>query len=80
LETKTKLSRIDQIFLTELNWNSLGGLPGLILTIADVGDIKLGIAAPKGLLNFLSATRSFVYRFDATENYVVDNIQGINSI
>jgi ribonuclease Z len=35
LEHKIKLSRISHIFLTQTKWKYLGGLPGMILTVAD---------------------------------------------
>ena len=37
-ESRTRIGKLQDIFLTgELNWNSLGGLPGMILTVADQG-------------------------------------------
>lgn len=74
-----KLSRIDNIFLTRLSWDQLGGLPGklppqlwvkclyfllgMILTVSDVGSSSLRLCGPAGLLSFLTSTRYFLQRY-----------------
>eukprot|EP01118_Nematostelium_gracile_P016691 TRINITY_DN6974_c0_g1_i1.p1 TRINITY_DN6974_c0_g1~~TRINITY_DN6974_c0_g1_i1.p1 ORF type:complete len:766 (-),score=131.36 TRINITY_DN6974_c0_g1_i1:63-2309(-) len=62
LEHKIRLSKIDYIFLTGLEWRHVGGLPGMLLTMADAGSTGVGICGPKGTGKFLSSLNSFVYR------------------
>lgn len=64
-ENKIRISKLENIFLTgELNWSSLGGLPGMILTIADQGKTKLVLNYGTELINYIVSTwRYFVFRF-----------------
>lgn len=64
-ENKIKISKVGNIFLTgKLNWSSIGGLPGMILTIADQGKENLMLHYGNDLLNYIVATwRYFVFRF-----------------
>lgn len=64
-ENKIKISKMSNIFLTgELNWSSVGGLPGMILTIADQGKEKLCINYGTRLIDYVVSTwRYFVFRF-----------------
>lgn len=69
-ENKIRISKLENIFLTgELNWSSLGGLPGMILTIADQGKDKLVLNYGNELINYVVSTwRYFVFRFGITLN------------
>lgn len=51
LAHKTKLSRLEHIFMTRTIWNHLGGLPGLTLTIQDTRVPDLTLHGPPGLVN-----------------------------
>ena len=64
-ENKIRISKLENIFLTgELNWSSLGGLPGMILTIADQGKDKLILNYGSELIKYVVSTwRYFVFRF-----------------
>lgn len=65
-EKKIKLNKLQHVFLTgTMNWSSVGGLPGLILTLADQGKDKLHLHYGNNLLlNFIIATwRLFIFRF-----------------
>ena len=64
-ENKIKISKLENIFLTgELDWSSLGGLPGMILTIADQGKDKLVLNYGTELIKYVVSTwRYFVFRF-----------------
>ncbi|CCK69736.1 tRNase Z KNAG_0C06430 [Huiozyma naganishii CBS 8797] len=64
-ENKIRLSKLSNIFLTgQLDWFNVGGLPGLILTIADQGREKLCLHYGSPLLDYVVATwRSFIFRF-----------------
>jgi len=59
-EHKTRLSRLEQIFLTQNTWASAGGLPGLTLTIQDAGVRDLGLHGPPHLGSMLQSMRRFV--------------------
>ncbi|XP_016969832.2 ribonuclease Z, mitochondrial [Drosophila rhopaloa] len=59
-EHKTRLSRLEQIFVTQNTWASCGGLPGLTLTIQDAGVRDLGLHGPPHLGSMLQSMRRFV--------------------
>lgn len=59
-EHKTRLSRLEQIFVTRNTWASVGGLPGLLLTIQDAGVRNLGLHGPPHLNTMLQSMRRFV--------------------
>ncbi|CAI4634065.1 BAF_collapsed_G0037970.mRNA.1.CDS.1 [Saccharomyces cerevisiae] len=64
-ENKIRISKLKDIFLTgELNWSDIGGLPGMILTIADQGKSNLVLHYGNDILNYIVSTwRYFVFRF-----------------
>ncbi|XP_066140566.1 ribonuclease Z, mitochondrial [Euwallacea fornicatus] len=59
-EHKTKLSKLEHIFITQSVWKNMGGLPGTALTIQDVGVPEITLHGPNGLSDIFSATRRFV--------------------
>ncbi|KAG4074978.1 hypothetical protein HA402_014557 [Bradysia odoriphaga] len=59
-EHKTKLSRLEHIFMTRSNWERTGGLPGLSLTLQDTGVPNLTLHGPDGLGDLFSAMKRFV--------------------
>jgi len=59
---KIATPKLKNVFLTTCNASSIGGLFGMILTIADAGKNELKISAPAGLRNMMSAATPFVYR------------------
>lgn len=61
-EYGTKLSRLRGIYLSSLSAPSIGGLFGLMLTIADAGKQKVSLSAPTGLAALFNNARSFCYR------------------
>lgn len=50
-EHKMKLSRIEHIFVTQPIWKNIGGLPGIALTIQDVGVPEITLHGPQGLVS-----------------------------
>ncbi|CCE64343.1 hypothetical protein TPHA_0H01370 [Tetrapisispora phaffii CBS 4417] len=64
-EKRIRVSKLENLFLTgELNWSSIGGLPGMILTIADQGRDKLNLVYGDPIINYIvSSWRYFVFRF-----------------
>ncbi|XP_022232324.2 ribonuclease Z, mitochondrial [Drosophila obscura] len=59
-EYKTRLSRLEQIFVTRNTWAAVGGLPGLALTIQDAGVRNVGLHGPSHLSTMLQSMRRFV--------------------
>ncbi|CEP60731.1 tRNase Z LALA0_S01e17678g [Lachancea lanzarotensis] len=64
-ENKTRLSKLESIFLTgTLSWASIGGLPGMILTLSDQGVKSMALFHGREIISFAVATwRYFVFRF-----------------
>ncbi|XP_024394982.1 tRNase Z TRZ3, mitochondrial isoform X2 [Physcomitrium patens] len=62
IEHKIKLSKIDHIFLTRVCSETAGGLPGLLLTLAGIGDagMAVNIWGPSELKYLVDAMRTFV--------------------
>jgi len=63
-EYRIKLPKLGHVFLSHLDWRMIGGFPGLLLTMSDIGGEDLGIHGPPGTLNFISSLRYFVKRPD----------------
>ncbi|ESW22643.1 hypothetical protein PHAVU_005G170100 [Phaseolus vulgaris] len=61
-EHKIKLSKIDHIFLSRVCSETAGGLPGLLLTLAGIGEegLSLNIWGPSDLKYLVDAMRSFI--------------------
>ncbi|CAO2194337.1 unnamed protein product [Urochloa humidicola] len=61
-EHKIKLSKIDHIFLTRVCSETAGGLPGLVLTLAGIGDegMSVNIWGPSDLDFLAGAMKSFI--------------------
>ncbi|XP_060656136.1 ribonuclease Z, mitochondrial [Drosophila nasuta] len=87
-EHKTRLSRLEQIFMTRNTWTSVGGLPGLALTIQDAGVRQLGVHGPPHLDTMLQSMRRFVMlknlqmqNIDATTSqHFEDSILSVQSV
>ncbi|XP_072225105.1 zinc phosphodiesterase ELAC protein 2 [Leuresthes tenuis] len=58
-EHKLKAARLDNIFLTRLNWKNVGGLSGMILTLKDTGVPECVLSGPPQLEKYLNAIKSF---------------------
>lgn len=57
-----RLARLRGVYLTSLAAPSIGGLFGMILTIADAGKEHVAVTAPKGLASLFDAALPFFYR------------------
>lgn len=57
-----KLSKLKGVYLSSVTAPSVGGLFGLLLTVADSGKDKLSIFGPNGMKTLFQAARSFFYR------------------
>ncbi|KAF3699769.1 Zinc phosphodiesterase ELAC protein 2 [Channa argus] len=58
-EHKLKAARLDNIFLTRLSWENVGGLSGMILTLKDTGVPECVLSGPPQLDYYLNAIKSF---------------------
>lgn len=61
-EYGTKLSKLRGVFLTSLSAPSIGGLFGLLLTLADGGKQRISITAPHGLKELFRNAKHFCNR------------------
>ncbi|KAK4482020.1 hypothetical protein RD792_012938 [Penstemon davidsonii] len=61
-EHKIKLSKIDHIFLSRVCTETAGGLPGLLLTLAGMGDegMSVNVWGPSDLKYLVDAMKSFI--------------------
>ncbi|KAI4331432.1 hypothetical protein MLD38_029622 [Melastoma candidum] len=61
-EHKVKLSKIDCIFLSRVCSETAGGLPGLLLTLAGIGEkgMSIKVCGPSDLTYLVDAMKSFV--------------------
>lgn len=61
-EHKIKLSKIDHIFLSRVCSETAGGLPGLLLTLAGMGDegMSVKVWGPSDINYLIDAMRSFI--------------------
>lgn len=64
-EQKVSLSNFAHIFFTGVfNWETIGGFPGLVLTLSDRGNKVLNLYHGNPLINYVISTwRYFVFRF-----------------
>ncbi|XP_071321186.1 zinc phosphodiesterase ELAC protein 2 isoform X2 [Trachinotus anak] len=58
-EHKLKAAQLDNIFLTRLSWENVGGLSGMILTLKDTGVPECVLSGPPQLENYVQAIKSF---------------------
>ncbi|KAJ1658309.1 hypothetical protein IWQ61_002432 [Dispira simplex] len=65
-EYKVRFAKLSHIFFTQVNWATLGGLPGMMLTLGDVGIKKMHLAGGPNLLHAIASTRSFIQRSGIT--------------
>eukprot|EP01084_Bolivina_argentea_P249198 417062_1 len=61
-EHKMRLSRAAHVLVTHLREETIAGLPGLLLTVADAGRKNVTLHGPPGLSQFIHATRFFMRR------------------
>ena len=59
-EHRTKLTRMEHVFLTRNSWDRFGGVPGLCLTLQEIGVPQLTLHGPPGIDQIFEAARKFV--------------------
>lgn len=50
-EHKMKLAKLEHIFVTNKSWDNTGGLPGVALTIQDIGVPEITLHGPPKIVN-----------------------------
>ncbi|XP_034151540.1 zinc phosphodiesterase ELAC protein 2 isoform X2 [Esox lucius] len=58
-EHKLKAARLDNIFITRMSWDNVGGLSGMILTLKDTGVPEVVLSGPPQLEKYVNAIRVF---------------------
>ncbi|CAO3589347.1 unnamed protein product [Absidia cylindrospora] len=66
VEDKVKLSKLNSIFFTRTEWECTGGMPGMLLTLADAGLQNVNLFGGKNLTHYMASARFFVYRTSMT--------------
>ncbi|KAJ3149125.1 Zinc phosphodiesterase ELAC protein 2 [Geranomyces michiganensis] len=61
-EHKVGIRKVEEIFLTRVAWECVGGLPGMLLTLADAGASSIAVNGSGNLSHFMASTRHFIYR------------------
>ncbi|KAF0298693.1 Ribonuclease Z, mitochondrial [Amphibalanus amphitrite] len=59
-ERKTRLARLENVFVTCNSWRNVGGVLGALLTLNDIGVPALTLHGPPGLSALYDDTRSFI--------------------
>lgn len=59
LQHRIRFSKIDHVFLTRINSETAGGIPGFLLTLASM-EMKVKISGPTNLDRFFDAMRTFI--------------------
>ncbi|ORX60973.1 hypothetical protein BCR36DRAFT_341049 [Piromyces finnis] len=83
-ENKIHLGKIKNLFFTRSIWENIGGLPGMVLTLADSGTKEFGVHGPRNLLKCFVGSRNFLQRsqvnfkvhefLSSDEKYVDENL------
>ena len=61
-EHKVRLAKMNHIFLTGISSDEVSGLPGMLLTLADMGNKQVHLFGPKNLAQVVHSFRFFVVR------------------
>ncbi|CAI9753794.1 unnamed protein product [Fraxinus pennsylvanica] len=79
-EHKIKLSKIDHIFLSRVCSETAGGLPGLLLTLAGIGDVgvSVNIWGPSDLKYLVDAMKSFILNAAMVHTHSFDPMHDSN--
>ncbi|XP_022237059.1 zinc phosphodiesterase ELAC protein 2-like isoform X2 [Limulus polyphemus] len=59
-EHKMKLAKLEHVFFTYKSWENIGGLPGLSLTIQDIGVPEITLHGPPNIEEIYDMTKGFM--------------------
>ncbi|KAI7866708.1 beta-lactamase-like protein [Spinellus fusiger] len=68
VEQKVRLTKLKHIFLTRTQWQTMGGVPGMLLTLTDIGSRSIDIHGGRNTNHAIAAMRHFLYRTQAIVN------------
>lgn len=57
---KIKLSNLENVFITNLKWDRISGIYGLVLTMQDLGAPKIDVYTPSEIQDYFSSTKHFM--------------------
>lgn len=62
MQQKVRFSKLKTILFTRTHWDCIGGTPGMLLTLSDVGIRNMRLLGGENLTHAIISTRHFVYR------------------
>ncbi|KAF9921554.1 hypothetical protein FBU30_008389 [Linnemannia zychae] len=62
MQQKIRFSKLKTLLFTRTHWDCIGGAPGLLLTLSDVGTGNMKLLGGENLTHAIASTRQFVYR------------------
>ncbi|KAK3815639.1 MAG: beta-lactamase-like protein [Linnemannia elongata] len=62
MQQKVRFSKLKTILFTRTHWDCIGGAPGMMLTLSDVGIRNMKLLGGENLTHAIISTRHFVYR------------------
>ncbi|KAJ1302197.1 hypothetical protein OPQ81_001023 [Rhizoctonia solani] len=81
IQQKYGIKKSKAIFLTQTKVSRLGGLTGMLMSLADSGVTNVDVLGPSGLNHFLASTRSYVFRDWMSTNITeVTHTQGFEKV
>uniref|UniRef100_A0A3Q3XPF4 Zinc phosphodiesterase ELAC protein 2 n=1 Tax=Mola mola TaxID=94237 RepID=A0A3Q3XPF4_MOLML len=78
-EHKVKVAQLDNIFLTRLSWQNVGGLSGMILTLRDIGVPECVLSGPPQLVRLTECLLFAAVRPYTDEPYA-DNTMTVHQV
>ena len=61
-ENKIKLGKVSNFFISSIQPETIGGLPGLLMTMDDFGKHNISITGPSNLINYIQSLRFCLLR------------------
>ncbi|CAE6409731.1 unnamed protein product [Rhizoctonia solani] len=81
IQQKYGIKKSKAIFLTQMKVSRLGGLTGMLMSLADAGVTGIDVLGPPGLNHFLASARSYVFRDWMSANTTeITQAQGLEKI
>ncbi|CAE7190402.1 unnamed protein product [Rhizoctonia solani] len=81
IQQKYGIKKSKAIFLTQTKVSRLGGLTGMLMSLADSGVTNVDVLGPLGLNHFLASTRAYVFRDWMSANITeVNHTQGFEKV
>ena len=80
VEHKVRIGKINGIFLTSFQPHSVGGLPGMLLTLDDAGIGNIKVYGPSKALQYLQSTKYFMRQLGQFHFYLLEDQQHSNPV